>query len=155
MYCTYVVATTAAHSVFLKLSNIFRVRQASYLINPACSNLFVFPFRYLQWADYLHTVQVKSIRYSRQLVRQRGVANEYTSSRLLVIAAFKVHPLELVACLSVDRKVGFISVSCLPDNTLVLLYSLWPLAREQLFLLSVELEGQYSSSCTDTHYCKF
>ena len=89
---------------------------------------------YLQWADYLHTVQVKSIQFSRQLARQRGVANEYTSSRLLVVAVFKVHPLELVACLSVDRKVGFISVSCVPDNTLVLLHSLWPLAREQQLL---------------------
>ncbi|XP_064384115.1 DDB1- and CUL4-associated factor 17-like [Halichondria panicea] len=57
-------------------------------------------YRYLQWADYLHTVQVKSIQFSRQLARQRGVANEYTSSRLLVVAVFKVHPLELVACLS-------------------------------------------------------
>ena len=73
-------------------------------------------------------IQVKSIQFSRQLTRQRGVANEYTSSRLLVVAVFKVHPLELVACLSVDRKVGFISVSCLPDNTLVLLHSLWPAA---------------------------
>ncbi len=65
------------------------------------------PFRYLQWADYLHTVQVKSIQCSRQLAQQRGVANEDTSSRLLVIAVFKVHPLELVACLSVDRKARF------------------------------------------------
>ncbi|XP_064384693.1 DDB1- and CUL4-associated factor 17-like isoform X4 [Halichondria panicea] len=76
-------------------------------------------------ADYLHMIQVKSIQFSRQLTRQRGVANEYTSSRLLVVAVFKVHPLELVACLSVDRKIfgGDIQDASLNQDVLVVAHS--------------------------------
>ena len=72
--------------------------------------------RYIQWAHYLHTIQVKSVqstrplpgrsRASTSLSNREGMPSSRQSSRLLVIAVFRIHPLELVTCLSVDRHVS-------------------------------------------------
>ena len=63
--------------------------------------------RYLVWADYLYTVQVKSIQTSRP--PQARVDGATPRSRFMTIAAFKIHPLELLACVGLDRHV---SCSC-------------------------------------------
>lgn len=61
-------------------------------------------YRYLSWANYLHTVQVKSIVNPRPLQWRDG---QYVreDSILMTIAVFKIQPLELVANVPIDRKV--------------------------------------------------
>ena len=69
--------------------------------------------RYIQWADYLHTVQIKSIQackpppVSRRTRSNSGEVDcNAPFSRLMTIAVFKIHPLELLTCLSIERHVS-------------------------------------------------
>jgi len=66
--------------------------------------------RYLLWADYLTTVQVKSTQINRPLPapRQGGVPLPPQSPRLMVIALFRIHPLELVTCVPIDKNVRLV-----------------------------------------------
>lgn len=59
--------------------------------------------RYLMWGSYLKTVQVKSTQSTNSPpLSGVGVVN---SSCFLTIAVFKLHPLELLTCLPIQRKV--------------------------------------------------
>ena len=91
---------------------------------------FFFPvlmYSSLDWADYYHTVQLKSTVYpNRQPFHRQGrrggegggagrggggeeggrEGRSYPlSQRHLIIVVFKIHPLELVASISIDRNV--------------------------------------------------
>ena len=55
--------------------------------------------RYLDWADYMYTVQLKSTMVKAP---PGGVA----TSRCLTIALFSIHPLELICCLPIDKQVS-------------------------------------------------
>ena len=79
-----------------------------YCVTSGVKYLFV---RYLLWADYLQTVQVKSIQTGRPPRARLGAV---PPSRCMVVAVFKIHPLELMACVSVDRKVDLLLLWC--DN---------------------------------------
>ena len=64
--------------------------------------------RYLSWANYLHTVLVKSTQNPKPSPRSvaRGSHSSEGSLRLMVVALFKVHPLELIMCMAVERNVS-------------------------------------------------
>lgn len=64
-------------------------------------------FRYLSWANYLHTVLVKSTQNPKPPSRSvaRGNHSSEGSLRLMVVALFKVHPLELIMCMAVERNI--------------------------------------------------
>ena len=86
-----------------------------------------FPHSSLDWADYYHTVQLKSTIFDHSRRRQRrregggggrgggggggqdarggGSGSDPHSQSLLVIVVFKIHPLELVASISIDKNV--------------------------------------------------
>lgn len=86
----------------------------------------------LDWADYYHTVQLKSTIYPnrwptrRQGGRggergeigrggggeegRRGSGSYPHSQRHLVLVVFKIHPLELVASISIDRNVRILGM---------------------------------------------
>ena len=72
---------------------------------------FVFSLpRYLSWANYLHTVQVKTVQTPRpppaaRRLSQGHNSTEHLFTRLPTIAVFNILPLELVTCFSVDRHV--------------------------------------------------
>ena len=66
--------------------------------------------RYLSWANYLYTVQVKTVQTARPPPAARRPGQGLSSSshpftRLLTIAVFNILPLELLICFSVDRHV--------------------------------------------------
>ena len=75
-------------------------------------NLSCFGSRYLSWANYLHTVLVKSTQNPKPSSRSvaRGNHSSEGSLRLMVVALFKVHPLELIMCMAVERNVSDESV---------------------------------------------
>eukprot|EP00731_Ephydatia_muelleri_P015127 Em0008g847a len=58
--------------------------------------------RYLSWANYLHTIQVKSIISPHP---RRSGSEPEVDSTLMTIAIFKVQPLELLANIPIDKKV--------------------------------------------------
>ena len=69
-----------------------------------------YPFRYLSWANYLYTIQVKTVQTLRPPPAARRPEGGLSSSsqpftRLLIIAVFNILPLELLTCFSVDRHV--------------------------------------------------
>ena len=57
--------------------------------------------RYLNWADYLHTVQVKSINDSN-----RHMGRAVPSNTSIVFTLFSIHPLNFIACFAVDEQVS-------------------------------------------------
>lgn len=63
-------------------------------------------FRYLLWANYLHTIQVKSVQAIRQLPHHLTSSdNVTTKGRVLSLMVFKVHPIEFVAYFHIEKHI--------------------------------------------------
>ncbi len=61
-----------------------------------------YDYRYLAWANCLYTVQVKSILATKPPLRLGASA---ANNRLMTIALFRVHPLELQTCFPIEKHV--------------------------------------------------
>ncbi|XP_065920956.1 DDB1- and CUL4-associated factor 17-like isoform X2 [Dysidea avara] len=58
-------------------------------------------YRYLSWADYLHSIQVKSVH----LQPQQNPCVLTHSQPILAIIIFKTHPIRLAASLVIDKQI--------------------------------------------------